>query len=210
MDVCRRFGGQGSFLFIGLLLKENPENELHEHPAKENAPSTRRTPPLMNIPAADIVNAGASAAKPRDVDPVEVAILAEAADPGTTHLRLQELAADQPIARPAVAANPAAGPELLAWLRALDAPTSMKRSGSTHGQRAHTRFTTQGESPNVPTRHRQGRVLRRVLGGGQAAQGPGLRPGTGPRPAKRPLAKPPPQKTPVPAKRTPASSGVGN
>ena len=98
------------------------QNDMQEHPAKESAPSTRRTIPLMNIPAADIVNAGASAAKPRDVDPVEVAILAEAEDPGTASLRLQELAAGQPIARPAVAANPAAGPELLKWLRALDDP----------------------------------------------------------------------------------------
>ena len=98
------------------------QNEMQEHPADENAPSTRRTTPLMNIPAADIVDAGASAAKPRDVDPAEVAILAEAEDPGTPGLRLQELATDEPKARPAVAANPAAGPELLKWLRALDDP----------------------------------------------------------------------------------------
>ena len=101
------------------------QNEMQEHPADENAPLTpdttkRRTTPLMNIPAADIVDAGASAARPRDVDPAEVAILAEAEDPGTSGLRLQELATDHPLARPAVAANPAAGPELLAWLRALD------------------------------------------------------------------------------------------
>ena len=47
-----------------------------EHPADEDAPSipatTRRTTPLMNIPAADIVSGGASAAKPRNVDPAEV------------------------------------------------------------------------------------------------------------------------------------------
>jgi hypothetical protein len=103
------------------------QNDMQEHPADENAPSapnttTRRTTPLMNIPAADIVEAGASAARPRDVDPVEVAILAEAEDPGTSGLRLQELATDEPKARPAVAANPAAGPELLKWLRALDDP----------------------------------------------------------------------------------------
>ncbi|MFJ7748953.1 hypothetical protein ACIQXM_03225 [Arthrobacter sp. NPDC097144] len=103
------------------------QEQNQEHPADENAPltpdtKTRRTTPLMNIPAADIVDAGASAAKPRDVDPVEVAILAEAEDPGTPPLRLQELATDQPIARPAVAANPAAGPELLSWLRAMDDP----------------------------------------------------------------------------------------
>ncbi|WAP51445.1 hypothetical protein OL239_16765 [Arthrobacter sp. ATA002] len=103
------------------------QEDMQEHPADENALSTsktatRRTAPLMNIPAADIVNAGASAAKPRDVDPAEVAILAEAEDPGTAPLRLQELATNQPIARPAVAANPAAGPELLTWLRALDDP----------------------------------------------------------------------------------------
>ena len=101
------------------------QDEIQEHPADENAQSTsnattRRTTPLMNIPAADIVHGGASAARPRDVDPTEVAILAEAEDPGTAPLRLQELATDQPIARPAVAANPAAGPELLTWLRALD------------------------------------------------------------------------------------------
>ena len=98
------------------------QNEMQEHPADENATSARRTSPLMNIPAADIVNAGASAAKPRDVDPAEVAILAAAEDPGTSSLRLQELATDEPKARPAVAANPAAGPELLKWLRALDDP----------------------------------------------------------------------------------------
>jgi hypothetical protein len=98
------------------------QNEMQEHPADENAPSSKRTTPLMNIPAADIVDAGASAARPRDVDPAEVAILAEAEDPGTTGLRLQELATDEPKARPAVAANPAAGPELLKWLAALDDP----------------------------------------------------------------------------------------
>ena len=103
------------------------QDEIQEHPADENAPSTpktsmRRTTPLMNIPAADIVTGGASAARPRDVDPGEVAILAEAEDPGTAPLRLQELATDQPIARPAVAANPAAGHELLTWLRALEDP----------------------------------------------------------------------------------------
>ena len=80
----------------------------------------RITSPVMNIPAADIVDGGASAAKPAQVDPAEVAILAQAEDPGTSHLRLQELATDHPLARPAVAANPAAGPELLAWLKALD------------------------------------------------------------------------------------------
>ena len=75
--------------------------------------------PVMNIPAADVVNGGASAAPPAKVDPAEVAILAQAEDPGTDPLRLQELATDYPLARPAVAANPAAGPELLAWLGAL-------------------------------------------------------------------------------------------
>ncbi|MBP3037448.1 hypothetical protein J2M53_14455 [Arthrobacter sp. zg-ZUI100] len=98
------------------------QNEMQEHPAEENAPSTRRTSPLMNIPAADVVDAGASAAEPKDVDLTEVAILAEAEDPGTSGLRLQELATDEPKARPAVAANPAAGPELLKWLGALDDP----------------------------------------------------------------------------------------
>ncbi|MBP3043700.1 hypothetical protein KKR91_03655 [Arthrobacter jiangjiafuii] len=98
------------------------QNEMQEHPADENAPSTGRTSPLMNVPAADIVDAGASAAEPRDVDPAEVAILAEAEDPGTSGLRLQELATDEPKARPAVAANPVAGPELLKWLGALDDP----------------------------------------------------------------------------------------
>ena len=103
------------------------QNDRQEQSADENAPSTlntttRRTTPLMNIPAADIVTGGASAARPRDVDPIEVAILAEAEDPGTALLRLQELATDQPLARPAVAANPAAGPELLKWLGALDDP----------------------------------------------------------------------------------------
>jgi hypothetical protein len=98
------------------------QNEMQEHPADENAPSTRQGSPLMNIPAADIVDAGASAAEPRDVDPAEVAILAEAEDPGTSGLRLQELATDESKARPAVAANPAAGPELLKWLGALEGP----------------------------------------------------------------------------------------
>ena len=98
------------------------QNEMQEHPADENTPSSRRTTPLMNIPAADIVDAGASAAEPKDMDPTEVAILAEAEDPGTSGLRLQELATDEPKARPAVAANPAAGPELLNWLRVLDDP----------------------------------------------------------------------------------------
>ena len=103
------------------------QNEMQEHPADENALSipnttTRRTTPLMNIPAADIVDAGASAARPRDVDPAEVAILAEAEDPSTPGLRLQELATDEPKACPAVAANPAAGHELLKWLGALDDP----------------------------------------------------------------------------------------
>lgn len=97
-------------------------NDMQEHPADETAPSTRRTTPLMNVPASGIVNAGASASRPRDVDPAEVAILAEAEDPGTAPQRLQKLAAEQPIARPAVAANPAAGPELLTWLRKLDDP----------------------------------------------------------------------------------------
>ncbi|MER2133394.1 MAG: hypothetical protein ABS910_01795 [Arthrobacter sp.] len=96
--------------------------DMQEHPADENTPSTRRTTPLMNVPASDIVNAGASASRPRDVDPAEVAVLAEAEDPGTAPQRLQKLAAEQPIARPAVAANPAAGPELLTWLRSLDDP----------------------------------------------------------------------------------------
>lgn len=102
------------------------QEQNQEHHVDENAPSTpntvtRRTTPLMNIPAADIVNAVA-AARPLDVDPAEVAVLAEAEGPGTAPLRLQELATDQPIARPAVAANPAAGPELLTWLRALNDP----------------------------------------------------------------------------------------
>ncbi|WP_104054973.1 MULTISPECIES: hypothetical protein [unclassified Arthrobacter] len=97
-------------------------DEMQEHPSEGNVPSTPRTTPQMNIPAADIVSGGASAARPRAVDPVEVAILAESEDPGTDNLRLQELATDHPIARPAVAANPAAGPELLTWLRALDDP----------------------------------------------------------------------------------------
>ncbi|GAA1917259.1 hypothetical protein GCM10009688_22920 [Arthrobacter gandavensis] len=96
--------------------------DMQEHPADENTPSTRRTTPLMNVPASDIVNAGASASRPRGVDPAEVAVLAEAEDPGTAPQRLQKLAAEQPIARPAVAANPAAGPELLTWLRNLDDP----------------------------------------------------------------------------------------
>lgn len=98
------------------------QEEMQEHPADENAPAPRQDGPLMNVPAADIVDAGASAAEPRNVDPAEVAILAEAEDPGTSGLRLQELATDEPKARPAVAANPAAGPELLTWLRALDDP----------------------------------------------------------------------------------------
>ncbi|MBO0896118.1 variant leucine-rich repeat-containing protein [Arthrobacter sunyaminii] len=98
------------------------QEDMQEHPADENVPPARRTSPLMNIPAADIVNGGASVAKPRDVDPAEVAILAEAEDPGTAPLRLQELATDHTIARPAVAANPAAGHELLTWLRALEDP----------------------------------------------------------------------------------------
>ena len=94
--------------------------DMQEHHAEDTTPSTRRTTPLMNVPASDIVNAGASAS--RNVDPAEVAVLAEAEDPGTTPQRLQKLAAEQPIARPAVAANPAAGPELLTWLRNLDDP----------------------------------------------------------------------------------------
>ena len=98
------------------------QNEMQEHPADENALSTRQSAQLMNIPASDIVDAGASAAEPRDVDHAEVAILAEAEDPGTSGLRLQNLATDEPKARPAVAANPAAGPELLEWLGALDDP----------------------------------------------------------------------------------------
>lgn len=96
--------------------------DMQEHPAEETAPSTRRTAPLMNVPASGIVKGGASASRPRDVDPAEVAVLAEAEDPGTTPQRLQKLAAEQPIARPAVAANPAAGLELLTWLRNLDDP----------------------------------------------------------------------------------------
>ena len=108
------------------------QNEMQEHPADEIAPSARGTTPLMNIPAADVVDAGASAAEPWDVDPAEVAILAEAEDPGTSGLRLQELATDEPKARPAVAANPAAGPELLKWLGALDDPAvneALRRRG---------------------------------------------------------------------------------
>lgn len=54
------------------------------------------------------------------MDPAEVAILAEAEDPGTSGLRLLKLATDEPKGRPAVAANPAAGSELLKWLDALD------------------------------------------------------------------------------------------
>ena len=67
---------------------------MHEHPSEVNASSQPLKDPLMNIPAADIVSGGASAAKQRDVDPTEVAILAEAEDPGTSHLRLQELTTD--------------------------------------------------------------------------------------------------------------------
>ena len=120
-----RFGDQGTFckdVYKATDEGDPVQEQNQEHPADENAPSTKRTTPLMNIPAADIVDAGASAARPRDVDPAEVAILAEAEDPGTTGLRLQELATDEPKARPAVAANPAAGPELLKWLAALDDP----------------------------------------------------------------------------------------
>ena len=96
--------------------------DMQEHHAEDTTPSTRRTAPLMNVPASGIVKGGASASRPRDVDPAEVAVLAEAEDPGTAPQRLQELAAEQPLARPAVAANPAAGPELLTWLRNLDDP----------------------------------------------------------------------------------------
>lgn len=89
------------------------QDEIQEHPDRTKSP-------VMNIPAADVVEGGASAAPAAKVDPAEVAILAQAEDPGTSALRLQELATDHPLARPAVAANPAAGPELLAWLGALN------------------------------------------------------------------------------------------
>lgn len=78
--------------------------------------------PLMNIPAADVVDAGASAAPAAKVDPAEVALLAQAEDPGVSSRRLRELAEEHPQARPAIAANPAAGPELLTWLRSLGDP----------------------------------------------------------------------------------------
>lgn len=134
-------------------MKGDPvQEQKQEHHVDENAPSTpntatHRTTPLMNIPAADIVNAGAGAARPRDVDPAEVAVLAEAEDPGIAPLRLQELATDQPIARPAVAANPAAGPELLTWLRALNDPTvneALRRRAQVD-RAARSGRTTQGE-----------------------------------------------------------------
>ncbi|MCC3273208.1 hypothetical protein MUK71_03940 [Arthrobacter zhangbolii] len=84
-------------------------------------PGHRTASPVMNIPAADVVaDAGASAAPASRVNPAEVALLAQAEDPGTSSLRLQELATDHPMVRPAVAANPAAGPELLSWLKALN------------------------------------------------------------------------------------------
>lgn len=108
-------------MFVRLLTKEYPVHEdMQEHPADENTPSTRQATPLMNVPG--IVNAGASASQPRKADAAEVAVLAEAEDPGIPPQRLQELASEQPIACPAIAANPAAGPELLMWLRNLDAP----------------------------------------------------------------------------------------
>ena len=83
-------------------------------------PGNRTTSPVMNIPAADVVDGGASASPASQVNPAEVALLAQAEDPGTSALRLQELATDHPLVRPAVAANPAAGPELLSWLKALN------------------------------------------------------------------------------------------
>lgn len=49
-------------------------------------------------------------------------ILAEAANPATPLARLQELAANHPQARPAVAANPSTYPDLLAWLARLGDP----------------------------------------------------------------------------------------
>lgn len=49
-------------------------------------------------------------------------ILAAAADPATPLARLQQLAADHPQARPAIAANPSTYPGLLAWLGQLGDP----------------------------------------------------------------------------------------
>ena len=103
--------------------QDNTQAQDHVQPQDQALPrdqGSRIVEPVMNIPAADIVDGGASAAPASQVNPAEVAILAEAEDPGTSHLRLQELATDHPLARPAVAANPAAGPELLEWLAALD------------------------------------------------------------------------------------------
>ena len=56
------------------------------------------------------------------------------------------------VARPAVAANPAAGPELLTWLYALDAPTSIKRPDTAHGlSGSHPRGADQhGDGVEVP------------------------------------------------------------
>ncbi|CEA09651.1 hypothetical protein BN1051_03023 [Arthrobacter saudimassiliensis] len=117
------------------------QNEIQEHPAEtaadhtpEDAPAqaapaarpesirSSQDGPLMNIPAADVVDAGASAAPAAKVDPAEVAILAQAEDPGVSSRRLRELAMEHPHARPAIAANPAASADLLTWLRGLGDP----------------------------------------------------------------------------------------
>ncbi|WP_368783706.1 zinc ribbon domain-containing protein [Arthrobacter sp. 9E18] len=77
--------------------------------SEETAPVDRGTNPAHSAPAAAAVV----------VDPD---VLTEAANPGTPLARLQELAANHPLARPAVAANPSTYPALLAWLSELGDP----------------------------------------------------------------------------------------
>ncbi|WP_442864314.1 variant leucine-rich repeat-containing protein [Arthrobacter sp. ATA002] len=78
----------------------------------------------MPAAAEQPLNAGASgnpSAVP-DSDAASADLLTEAADPQTPLARLQELAANHPHTRPAVAANPSTYPGLLTWLGQLDDP----------------------------------------------------------------------------------------
>ncbi|MET4060214.1 hypothetical protein ABIB35_001759 [Arthrobacter sp. UYP6] len=85
--------------------------------------------PVPDAGAESVPTAAADPAERSEADPAAAAstadspdVLAEAANPETPLARLQELAANHPQARPAVAANPSTYPSLLIWLGQLGDP----------------------------------------------------------------------------------------
>lgn len=100
--------GASGFSFAGVPAAKDAGNADSAQPAR--VPGVEPTPDAGSTPPAQA---------PAVVVPD---VLDEAANPATPLARLQEIAANHPQARPAVAANPSTYPALLAWLGALGDP----------------------------------------------------------------------------------------